>query len=97
MNHETLILGFTETNVADWVDRLGFPAALLIAFGLAGWRVANWASPIVSRIAENQIEFTKAIAAQAERSADLIEKLIQRIDGQERLINEIHTKVCRGS
>ncbi len=59
---------------AEFIQSIGFPAAIVIVLIFALFRLARWAAPLASKVVSEHVIFLDATKQQARRTADALEK-----------------------
>ena len=59
---------------AEFIQSIGFPAAIVIVLIFALFRLARWAAPLAAKVVSEHVIFLDATKQQARRTADTLEK-----------------------
>lgn len=85
--------------MSEWfaaLDRFGVAVCVLIAAGLATWRIGRWMGPRVDKVVDSHVGFVSKVGDQVERQTDCLLALsrVQELQGGK--LDEIHQKLIRG-
>ena len=62
--------------MSEWfaaLDRFGVAVCVLIAAGLATWRIGRWMGPRVDKVVDSHVGFVSKVGDQVESGAVLVE------------------------
>lgn len=69
---------------AEFIQSIGFPAAIVIVLIFALFRLARWAAPLATKVVSEHVIFLDATKQQARRTADSLEKQTQLLGNLQR-------------
>lgn len=72
----TLLASTSSTTPAEWVERVGFPGACLLAGGWASVRCAKWlGAKVIEPLAQRHVSFMDAIETSTKHQAEALERI----------------------
>lgn len=81
---------FTNERFLGFLEAIGTPVLILLAFMFAAWRAASWIGhEVIKPMTNHQASFLEAVSELAQRNSEMLAGLKQSVDRLERSIESL--------